>query len=491
MENPWRPEFLEEVAIYKVIRFMDQVPTNSSTVRTWSQRTLKTANHHSTSGGAVAYEWQIDLCNRLGADFWITVPHLTIEDYEANPTSNYWTELAALTKELLNPELKVYVEYSNETWSGGSSFRQGDYAGERGVSMGFDAQAYTSKFYFHVYAAMRLHKVFLDAFADQPGRVKTVVCGQAGGSPYWGAQQIVRAILNKNGADTRLNPWNLRPDYYSIACYINTGNGADANVRSAWTSQLATAAANYAGHRDLVTPLGMEMIAYEGGQHYTTNAHTFSQNPQSYDMYLEWLEVVSQHFKLVMHYTHVGTWSSGGAWGAKASTNQSIADAHRHRALRDWVVANTPVPPSPLSYAEWRAEQWGSGVADAVAGPTASPLGDSFPNLLKFALGIAANQPGPRDVARLSIENASQATLRFPRRNLALADILVEWSPSLEDGSWATLARFSGADQEWVVGAASVLETGSDEDPVREVSVTVPLPSEEAALLRLRVPLPD
>ena len=33
-------------------------------------------------GRGIAYEWMFDLCNRMHADCWITVPHLAIETYE-------------------------------------------------------------------------------------------------------------------------------------------------------------------------------------------------------------------------------------------------------------------------------------------------------------------------------------------------------------------------------------------------------------------------
>lgn len=339
--NPWRQKFLDEVSIYSVIRFMDQVPTNSSNVVNWSERTPKTADHYNTSGGAVAYEWQIDLCNRIGADIWITVPHRTIESYEANASNNYWTQLAALLQSQLNSNLNIYVEYSNETWSGGSAFQQGDYAGNRGVQMGFDPDHYTAKFYFHVYAAMRLHKVFLDAFAGQTHRIKTVISGQDGS--MWGTQQQMLALnnqTNSQGLKPELNPWNLTPTYYAIANYINTGDGGASNVEQAWSNQLASAAQYYEDVTDVIAPEGMQLVAYEGGQHYTTNAHLFSQNPDSYDMYMEWLNTIDDYFEVTCHYTHVGTWSSGGAWGAKATTDQSINDAHRYRALLDWVSSN-------------------------------------------------------------------------------------------------------------------------------------------------------
>src|SRR5690606_20711432 len=71
------------------------------------------------------------VCRLISGSLCLTLPHLTVESYEADPDNNYWTELAKLVKEKLDPNLKVWVEYSNETWSSGESFRQGDYAAQR------------------------------------------------------------------------------------------------------------------------------------------------------------------------------------------------------------------------------------------------------------------------------------------------------------------------------------------------------------------------
>lgn len=54
-------------------------------------------------------------------------------------------------------------------------------------------------------------------------------------------------------------------------------------------------------------------------------------------MYREWLDMVDDFFDLTMHYTHLGRWNSGGSWGAKDSNTQSVSEAHRYRALLDYV----------------------------------------------------------------------------------------------------------------------------------------------------------
>ena len=51
----------------------------------------------------------IDLANARGANPWFCMPHLADDDYVR--------QFARLVKERLRPDLKAYVEYSNEVWN--------------------------------------------------------------------------------------------------------------------------------------------------------------------------------------------------------------------------------------------------------------------------------------------------------------------------------------------------------------------------------------
>ena len=102
--NPWVPELLSDLAPYHVLRFMDLNQTNDSNnpQAVWSTRKQKT----DPQSEPVAFEWQIDLCNRTKKDYWLNVPH--------EASAAYWTELAQLVSAQLDPSLRVYLEWSNE-----------------------------------------------------------------------------------------------------------------------------------------------------------------------------------------------------------------------------------------------------------------------------------------------------------------------------------------------------------------------------------------
>jgi hypothetical protein len=61
------------------------------------------------SATGAPYEIMIDLCNAAQADCWLNIPALVDEDFISN--------LALLAKERLDPNLNLYLEYSNELWN--------------------------------------------------------------------------------------------------------------------------------------------------------------------------------------------------------------------------------------------------------------------------------------------------------------------------------------------------------------------------------------
>jgi hypothetical protein len=121
----------------KILRFMNFTATNDNPVQTWAQRTLPSdpiqtgslpllnydgsENSMGSQPAGTAWEYAIMLANDLHADMWINIP--------AEANDNYVQQLALLIKNgdtiqgvkypALNPDLNVYIEYSNETWNSG------------------------------------------------------------------------------------------------------------------------------------------------------------------------------------------------------------------------------------------------------------------------------------------------------------------------------------------------------------------------------------
>jgi hypothetical protein len=131
----------------KVVRMMDWDGGSSDIVQHWSDRTTPhsadqggqpappyTAPDNSvyTSGKGVALEYRILLCNTLQADFWLNIPPVADQDfitrtaqtlrYGSDGTNPYTSPQANPVFPPLDPALKVYVEYSNETWNSAGGY---------------------------------------------------------------------------------------------------------------------------------------------------------------------------------------------------------------------------------------------------------------------------------------------------------------------------------------------------------------------------------
>ncbi|HKU36889.1 MAG TPA: hypothetical protein VJR89_02045 [Polyangiales bacterium] len=314
-QNPWRPELLNDLAPYRVLRFMDWNLTNESknAQADWSTRLAKTADQKDN----VALEWQIDLCNRAKKDYWVTVPH------EAKP--EYWQKLAQLIHDTLDPSLRVYVEWSNEVWNG--QFPQRAFAQQQGNALKLEGSDKAAAYY--VYASVRMFEAFEGVFGKDSPRLVKVLAGQAA---YEGpCQNHVKALANKT-----INPNGIKADAYAIAPYFK--GGTVAALKAAIPEQASWIAAN----QKCASSAGLPLIAYEGGSDSYGDDSGMACKALQRDagmagVYTEFLNTLTAS-KLsgpFVHYTH-----SGDCWGLKQRTTDATANAPKYRAVMEWVAAH-------------------------------------------------------------------------------------------------------------------------------------------------------
>ena len=122
----FHPTFLVKLNGVGVLRFMDWGSVNNSSVSRWSERTTPGMNQGGSRG--VAFEYMIDLANRLDADAWFCLPHRADDQFVE--------ELAKLIKGRLAPQRRAYIEYSNELWNG--IFEQSRWVSEQGCRAGLN-----------------------------------------------------------------------------------------------------------------------------------------------------------------------------------------------------------------------------------------------------------------------------------------------------------------------------------------------------------------
>ncbi len=300
----FNPDWMALIDGFEVLRFMDWMETNDSTLAHWADRPEPDDLSYRANG--VPVEIMIRLAHETGAEPWFNMPHLADDDFVRR--------FAELVRDGLDPELRAWVEFSNEVWNWG--FDQAHWADEQ-------AQAYWSRepswIQYYAGRATEVVDIWTEVFgAEADARLMRVIATQTG---WLGLEQ---QILNA-GKWVAKEPGRTAPgkhfDAYAITGYFGShlGRGDWADPVRQWIAEskaaaeqqadaqglagaartayleahrfdaaVARAAAHLAGadgpaedlhdvpslvgtgfpyHAKIAAEWGLELVAYEGGTH--------------------------------------------------------------------------------------------------------------------------------------------------------------------------------------------------------------------------------
>lgn len=160
----FNPLWLSKVEDLRLIRFMDWMFTNGSeaeSLRDWAQRSDYTFIRR-----GVPVEIMVDLANQIGADPWFTMPHKSDDVFMRT--------FATYVRDHLDPDLKAYVEYSNEVWNFG--FSQSHWAAQKARDLWGDDVPSDSWMQFVGMRAAEMALIWQDVYgADSPTRLVKVI----------------------------------------------------------------------------------------------------------------------------------------------------------------------------------------------------------------------------------------------------------------------------------------------------------------------------
>ena len=266
----------------------------ASTVSNWSGRVPPTALITDGSAG-VPYEDMIELCNESNKDMWINVPT------EATPA--FVQDLAQLIDADLDPNLNVYVEYSNETWNDGSPVF-GEVLSAAGANPLVTQSGNQSMMVAQqsAYEEVSIAKIFDQVFGSQAARVRPIMAALAAWSQV--ASWQLQFIQQNYGPPSQIiygsavAPYVTLPGGDNVAGLTINEVFADLNQYLVsdivpWLQSDAAVAAQY----------GVPLVAYEGGQGLAPGANDLNfsvlqaaqNDPRMYQVYLtlmaEWEQV--------------------------------------------------------------------------------------------------------------------------------------------------------------------------------------------------------
>jgi len=336
----FHPTFLDRLKRYRVYRFMNWMRTNDSMQSEWANRPKPSDARWSTDKG-VPVEVMVALANRLHADPWFTIPHLATDDYVRR--------FAQVVRDQLAPDLKVYIEHSNETWN--SIFAQTAYTQERGLALGLDSNRYRAGAYYHSLRSVQIFDIFTSVFGGTERLVRVM------------ASQSSRPSLSRDLLTFR-DAWQ-KTDAIAIAPYFGYYLGRADNqswVESMTLDELVAelrdnaipqAIGNIRDQAAIAREFNVLLTAYEGGQHLVgvgapansdrVNAlfDAVNRDPRMYDLYTTYLNGWRDNGgQLFVNYHAVGRYNRYGRWGSLEYQDQPASTAPKFRALMDFIENN-------------------------------------------------------------------------------------------------------------------------------------------------------
>jgi hypothetical protein len=394
------------------IRFMDWGATNSSPQRDWSDRRRPShafmtgvLNPRSPAEGfpggrgtGVAYEYMVQLCNATGKNLWINVPHLATADYVtklaqlirygSDGLNPYDRAVATPAYAALDPGLKVYVEYSNEIWSSGNEFAQGEWARQQADALGLPVARFNARQFCDVWrrfqqvfgGADRLVRVAATFTADEvytESLIREMGAYGASSSPVVQPDVLAVTTYFGNGIQDFVNEQGFaRNKLYDDPYWSSAQLTSDLNAAlSEWKRRILSGDATQGGGPDSNGPGGgfssaihdlagstlgyrLPVIAYEGGPSlytdYLDGAATNSNGVPIDDEVTTFLEALNRSsgiqdiYRIQLNlalskglwthtpYVDAGPWSKFGQWGHLETLDQAPEASPKYSFLLEW-----------------------------------------------------------------------------------------------------------------------------------------------------------
>lgn len=375
-EEPFHPTFLEEIAPFSVLRFLDWMDANRELddPRPFPERfddwpTPRHRRYH-----PVPFEIIAKLANRAEADPWLTLPPLASDDL--------YRKAFRVMKRVLAPERKVYVELGNELWN--DIFRQ--YHAMNAAGCLARSSAPTAECdpdgngilcepgpWDEMQARCRIHglteqaarsaKLFAIAREEfGPGRVVRVLAGQFGAFDTRGGPMLETVLPDGSRLADHV-------DVYAVAPYFGTKVDTKKELAGVFERTRSTihgappgtfqpiagkASAPWGGPysrlqsdvRALRAYPRIRIAAYEGGPHFVgytdelaREVARVNRDPRMKALYASFLELWDRATggALFLHYASSNAWGRHGAWGVKEYQGQPVKDAPKYDALLDYI----------------------------------------------------------------------------------------------------------------------------------------------------------
>jgi hypothetical protein len=347
---PFHPQFLERIAPFGVLRSMQWQNTNFSPLVNWSERPTP-ATYSQASNKGMCYEHLVALANESRQAMWYCLPYLASDDYVR--------QAARFVAQNQHPDVPAFVEYSNEVWNG--DFPAYQHAKAQGLAQNLASLEFDAAMRWYSQRSVQIFAIWREEFEAVSGAAWSNRLVRVLGAQY--ANPYVGEVV----AD-----WQQayqHADALAIAPYFGFQYGLPENLGSTLSKSnsqiLAECAAEIQGtlksrveaYQQLASARGLDLIAYEGGQHLVpigvaqtsvvvvNKLIAVNREPGMYGLFQDLLAVwEAAGGRAFLPYSFTGQYTKWGSWGVLEHLDQPLANAHKYRALADYAAAQPALP---------------------------------------------------------------------------------------------------------------------------------------------------
>ncbi|KAK7099642.1 hypothetical protein V1264_022725 [Littorina saxatilis] len=350
---PYHPFFLEFLKRFTEARYMDFLHTNGHKPEPTTWNTRRTPDYHTQDGeygGAI--EHLVEISNWAGLDAWVCVPHAADDDFVR--------QFAAYVKRNLRPDLKVYVEYSNEVW--GTGFRQSHYAKEKGKPLWPGDDDMTINMKYLVKRASEVADIWSSIWSGNDRQRLTNVVGWDTGkqTEYDHFMQILGSKKTKFQALTVTEYFLCGAPFFNHPS--DFAKMSMSQIKQSCDNDLANQKRIDQHYMDLAKAHGMKLVMYEGGPlmfapsnadgPVTDKCMAFNRDPHIRPAILDimnaWYSTVTTNSAnsrpggIFNYFSSLGLFNKWGSWGIAEYTGQDLYTAPKWLAVQTFISDHWP-----------------------------------------------------------------------------------------------------------------------------------------------------
>ena len=351
----FNPAFLRLLQNFRALRTMQwlEIDAAGGLLANWSQRPQLTDGGWGSSKG-VPLEVVLQLCNAVGADCWLNVPHMA--------TNDYITQMATMVHANLDTSQQVYVEYSNEVWNSDTAQYVYAIAHGRATWPNGGSGSIVNQNWYGMRTAQTCD-IWKSVWGVEASRVVCVMSGQA--ANHWIANQSLSCPLwtgtgNAPCSGHGINVVAIAP-YFSVTAETSWLSAADGGLSSLFsaikTVALPTVSSWESAYEAAIASYKLPLIAYEGGQSLvgypaykngsaTVNLYTAAnRDPRMAAAYTTMLnDWKSNGGQMMVIYADIGGPGQYGEWGVLESVLDTVSPLNsappKWQAIQNFISTN-------------------------------------------------------------------------------------------------------------------------------------------------------